>query len=386
MTQRVYPGPVSQRATSAVDDGAAGLSIGQDARKLTVYFGERTQGGSGGFIADQLLDLFGRHRVATSILLRGIEGFGIRHHLRSDQSLSLSDDPPLVAVAVDSTPRIEALLDEVSALNLRGLITLERARLVHGGEGPLPVVQDPREAVKLTVYVGRQERSYRVPTFMAVSNLMHRRGISGASVFLGVDGTAHGIRQRARFFDGNADVPVMIIAVGDGGRIGAMLPELGALLRRPLLTLERVRVCKRDGVLLGRPHELPGITPGGLALWQKIMVYTSESTLHHGAPIHRALVRRLRSAGTAQGATVIRGIWGFHGNHRPHGDSLFRVRRRAPVCTILVDEPDRIAQSFPLIDEITAEHGLVTSERVPALVSAQPERRHGGFRLARPPN
>jgi hypothetical protein len=30
----------------------------------------------------------------------------------------------------------------------------------------------------------------------------------------------------------NADVPTMIIAVGDGERIGRVLPELGGLLRR----------------------------------------------------------------------------------------------------------------------------------------------------------
>lgn len=373
---------MSQPAATGTDEHDPVLPIGQDARKLTIYFGERTRG-TGGFVADQLLDLFGRRGIATSVLLRGIEGFGLRHHLRSDQSLSLSEDPPLIAVAVDTTPRIEALMDEVGALHLRGLITLERARLVRGGDGPLPAAQDPREAVKLTVYVGRQERTYRVPAFVAVCDLMHRRGLSGASVFLGVDGTAHGVRQRARFFDSNADVPVMIIAVGDGDRIGAMIPELGALLQRPLLTLERVRVCKRDGVLLERPHELPSTDSSGLAVWQKIMVYTSESTLHRGAPVHRSLVRRLRSAGTARGATVIRGVWGFHGDHAPHGDSLLQVRRSVPVSTIVVDEPDRIVQSFPLIDEVTTEHGLVTSEMVPALVSAQPERRHGGFRLAR---
>ena len=46
------------------------------------------------------------------------------------------------------------------------------------------------------------------------------------------------------FFGRNADVPMMIIAVGEGERIARVLPELGGLLRRPLITLERVRVCK----------------------------------------------------------------------------------------------------------------------------------------------
>ena len=45
---------------------------------------------------------------------------------------------------------------------------------------------------------------------------------------------------------------MMIIAVGTGEQIGRVVPELGGLLERPLLTLERVTVCKRDGQLL--PH------------------------------------------------------------------------------------------------------------------------------------
>ena len=91
---------------------------------------------------------------------------------------------------------------------------------------------------------------------------------------------------------------MMIIAVGSGERIARVLPELGGLLRRPLITLERVRVCKRDGELLARPHELPGTDEHGLALWQKLMVYTSEAARRTTASRCTArIVRRLRDAG-----------------------------------------------------------------------------------------
>ncbi len=54
-----------------------------------------------------------------------------------------------------------------------------------------------------------------------------------------------------------------------------------------------------------------------------------------------------------------------------------------PVTTIVVDAPDRIAASFDIIDELTSEHGLVTSELVPALVSVDGGERRGGTGLAR---
>lgn len=109
-----------------------------------------------------------------------------------------------------------------------------------------------------------------------------------------------------------------------GERIARVLPELGGLLRRPLLTLEQVRICKRDGNTA------------------------------------------LRAAGIS-GATIQRGVWGFHGGHAPHGDRLFQLGRRVPAVTIVIDAPERIATAFAIIDELTAEQGLVTSEAVPAI-------------------
>jgi PII-like signaling protein len=79
----------------------------------------------------------------------------------------------------------------------------------------------------------------------------------------------------------------------------------------------------------------------------------------------------------------LRGIWGFHGNHKPHGDKVIQVTRQVPVTTIVVDAPERIAASFDIIDEVTGRHGLVTSELVPALVSIDGGERRGGTRLAR---
>lgn len=336
-----------------------------DCLKLTSYFGERQRTGNA-FVADALLDLYGRHEIAASVLLRGTEGFGPRQHTRTDRSLSLSEDLPLVAVAVDARPRIEALVSESVRLTTSGLVTLERARMLTGEIVPLPFRGDLDEPTKLTIYLGRQERVYRVPAFVAVCDLLRRRGVAGATALLGVDGTAHGQRQRATFFGRNAGTPMMVIAVGSGKQIGRVLAELGALLRRPLLTLERVTICKRDGERLAAPSRLPGTDQTGMALWHKLMVYTSEAAQWEGQPIHRAIVRRLRAAGLG-GATTVRGVWGFHGDHAPHGDRLLQLGRRVPAVTSVVDVPERIAAAFSVIDELTAQQGLVTSETVPAM-------------------
>ena len=356
--------------------------MNDDCLKLTTYFSERHRT-EHQFVADALLDLYGRREVEVSVMLRGAEGFGLTHHLRTDRILTLSEDLPLVSVAVDTRPRIECVLEEVVAIKRHGLITLERARMLTGDVGAVALPEELHEATKLTIYVGRQERVAGAPAFVAVCDLLHRRGIAGATALLGVDGTAHGVRQRARFFGRNAEVPMMIIAVGAGEEITRVVPELGGLLERPLLTLERVTVCKRDGQLLAPPTPLPATDEQGLAMWQKLMVYASEQARYGRSPLHVALVRRLRESG-ASGATCLRGVWGFHGDHAPHGDRLLQLRRHVPVVTIIVDTPERIADSFEIVDELTDEAGLVTSEVVPAMASlAGGKRQRGGLRLAR---
>jgi PII-like signaling protein len=356
--------------------------VNEDGLKLTTYFGERDRTDSR-LVADELLDIYGVEGVRTSVLLRGIEGFGRLHQLHTDRLLTLSEDLPIVSVAVDTRARIEAMLELVMQVKRRGLVTLERARLLRGAVHAAELPTGTAEQTKLTVYVGRQERVAGRPAFAAVCDLLFRRGIAGATTLLGVDGTRHGRRTRARFFGRNSEVPMMIIAVGSGSRIAGVLPELGTLLRDPLITLERVRVCKRDGQLLARPPSLPGTDELGLGLWQKLMVYTSQAATFAGRPLHLEIVGRLRQADCA-GATCLRGIWGFHGDHPPHGDRLFQLRRHVPVVTITVDTPQRIARAFAVIDELTADEGLVTSEVVPALTAVSADRRVGGLRLAEP--
>jgi PII-like signaling protein len=110
---------------------------------------------------------------------------------------------------------------------------------------------------------------------------------------------------------------------------------------------------------------LPDVDPAGLGVWQKLMVYAGEDTEHHGHPLYVQLARRLLQAGAA-GATVLRGIWGYHGDHPPHGDRLLALRRRVPVLTVVVDTPTRIRGWFRIVDELTGQTGLVTCEAVPA--------------------
>jgi PII-like signaling protein len=341
--------------------------VSEQALKLTSYFGERSRI-DGRLLSDELLDIYARREILSAILLRGIQGFGAKHGRRTDRLLTLSEDLPLVSVAIDAPARIESLLAEVSAIGAEGLTTLERVRVGHvdpSVAGPATPEQPgfAGAAAKLTVYLGRHERIDGSPAFATVCQRLHDRGVAGATVLLGVDGTWHGDRARARFFSRNANVPLMVMSVGEPQSIASAVGDLEQILRAPLFTIERVRVCKRDGTLMRGPEHAS--SDDGPNVRHKLTIITSEAASHDRRPVYLELVRRLRTANAA-GVTALRGIWGFHGDHPPHGDRLLSIRRHVPVVTVAIDTPERIAALFPIVDELTREQGLVTSEIVPA--------------------
>ncbi len=347
-----------------------------EALKLTIYFGERDRVG-GRFLADALLEIFSTHGLAASVMLRGVEGFGVKHQLRTDRLLTLSEDLPLVAVAVDRTDRVHEALEEVRQLRFDGLITLERAELLDG-----EVIDAPDdEQLKLSMYFGRGVRRGGRPVYEEAVRLLHDAGVAGATVLVGVDGTLAAKRRRGRFFSRNLEVPVMLISVGRAADLRAAVERFDVLPPARVVTLERVRVLKRDGVRIAGLDGLPARDAEGLDRWLKLMLYSSEQNHHEGRPAHVAAIRALREAG-ASGATALRGNWGYHGDHRPHGDRFWSVRRRVPTVTVVVDVPERAERWLEVLDAVAPERGLLTVEVVPAFRATGPEVVHGGLRIA----
>jgi PII-like signaling protein len=332
-----------------------------DGLKLTVYFAERDRAG-GAFLADALAGVYERHELRASVLLRGVMGIGARHALQSELSLTLSESLPAVSVAVDRRERIERALPEVMALAEHGLVTLERARVLAAEQLRDDVrapAEDLGEAVKLTAYGGRG--SGRLHAVGA----LQRAGLAGATVLAAVDGTLHGERRRARFLGRDAGVPLMVLAVGAPAALGGVLPALAGMLDDPVVTLERVQICRTHGRPARPPRQVAERDAEGRPIWQQLTVHSEGQTRHDGRPLHVQLIRRLRQEGAA-GATVLRGELGFFGDQRPSGDRLLSVRRHAPVTTVIIDTPAAVRSLWPMIEELTAEAGLVTCELVPA--------------------
>jgi PII-like signaling protein len=347
--------------------------VDEECTVLTSYLTERqrAEGAHDAHSGEALTSLYATRRTATSIVLRGIEGSG-RQRQRVGRPVPQAAGSALTAIAVDTRPDIDAALEATLRLARPRLVTIERARLLSGEIEPVRLGEEPGDATRLTVYCRQRDRAHQIPAFEAACELLYRRRVAGATVLSGVDGDdlARARPQRAPFLRRDADVPVMVVAVGAGDRIAMLLPELGAMFRRPLMTIEKVRLCKRDGQFVSRPETAAGPTAAGAGMTAqfKLTVYTSEAARHDGHPVHRAIVSSLNSAGIG-GATTVRGIWGYHGDHAPHGDHFPRPARHVPVVTTVIAAPEQIAAAFDAIDPHTAERGLVTAE---AVLAARP--------------
>jgi len=351
--------------------------------KLDVYFGESATSDRR-MAHNALMDCFARHEIEVAALYRGIEGFGIGRRVHTERFPDVSTDLPLIAEAIGTRERVESVLPAVDAIIDKGLVTIEHSLLAVGDD--VRTAEFPEGAGyagRLTVYCARGERSAGTAAYRAVVDLLRRQGANGATVLLAVDGIHNGQRQRAGLLSRNVNVPMATIAVGPTHVLQRVLRALPDVLARPVANLERIAVVKHDGDLL---EPLPLIHDSGQGdppVWMALRVYTRQSAQANGGAVYTTLTRRLREAGAA-GITTLRGEWGFSSDERPFGDRFGTLASHVPTYSVFVDRPSRIAEIWPIVDEVTARHGVVTAALVPAYRERAGEVEHGSLTVHSP--
>lgn len=111
---------------------------------------------------------------------------------------------------------------------------------------------EPTQATKLTIYIGDSDRHGRKPLHLAIVELLHDEGISGATVLHGIEGYgSHKRIHTARIMDLSGDLPVVIVAVDLPEKIEATLPKLDEMIVQGLVTTEDVRI------VISRPPPQP---------------------------------------------------------------------------------------------------------------------------------
>ncbi len=309
--------------------------------QLRFHFGERDRCAEGS-LDMAVMDACARRGVQAAALLRGVEGFGAKHRMRTDRMLSLSEDAPLVAVAVGEEEVIEGLAEEVRSLASDGLVVLEQ---VTAG-----APEDGGNVVRATLWGPRS--GPQSPHLGAVAAL-HRHGAEASLVLLGVDGVLEGERRRARFVGANRGVPALTVAVGERAAIEAALAEVDGAT--PLVTFEAVETYRRIGTV--SLHTLNG------AATRVALATREDATCEAHHPRYVELIHRLRAEGAA-GATALRGVFGFRGDVAPHGDRVLGLKRDVPMLVEVVDLPERAERWREIALELADGDDVVSSRPV----------------------
>lgn len=107
-------------------------------------------------------------------------------------------------------------------------------------------------ALRLTIYVGENDRVHRRPLYSEIVHRAHMAGLAGASVFRGIEGYGASSRiHTSRILSLSEDLPIVVVIVDRRERVEAFLPELDELVHEGLVVVDEVRVVR----YVGRPAE-----------------------------------------------------------------------------------------------------------------------------------
>ena len=298
-------------------------------------------------------------RLHAAVLMRAVEGFGLKQTLRTDRLLTLSEDLPLVAVAVDERPQIEAALPASDRRCVGGGLSRSSGRGCSTDElDTFELPEELHEATKLTIYLGRDERVGRPAGLRcdrrtpASQRARRAQRCSSAST-----GWRTGERRRARFFSRNESGAADDRQRRPGRGDRAALRGLDGMLADPIVTLERVRVCKRDGAPARRAAAASRAgrrRPRCLAEADGVRGRAGtprRHPLYHAADTAAARGR----AQAARPASAASGASPATTSRTATGSSA--LRRQVPIVTTIVDRPDAIQRWFQIVDELTDEAG-----------------------------
>lgn len=91
----------------------------------------------------------------------------------------------------------------------------------------------------MRIFVDERDRHGAQPLYTAVVEMLRKGGVAGATVFRGVEGYgSHNEVHVARIFSWTPNLPIVIEAIDSEQRLRELLPEVRALVREGLITLE----------------------------------------------------------------------------------------------------------------------------------------------------
>lgn len=105
------------------------MKITGPGRELRVYIGESDQY-KGRPLHHAIVEMLKAEGLAGATVMRGVEGFGANSRIHTANVLRLSEDLPVVVVAVDSQEYIDRVLPRLNDMVTEGLITIHDVEVI----------------------------------------------------------------------------------------------------------------------------------------------------------------------------------------------------------------------------------------------------------------
>lgn len=101
----------------------------QEALLIRVYVSENDKK-EGKLVYEHIVEEANKAGISGVTVLRGILGYGAKHHIHSAKLLRLSDNLPLVVEIIDMAEKIEAFFPVLQRCMKDGLITKEKVQIL----------------------------------------------------------------------------------------------------------------------------------------------------------------------------------------------------------------------------------------------------------------
>lgn len=105
-----------------------------------------------------------------------------------------------------------------------------------------------RGALRMTIFVGEDDRWRHSPLYHEIVTRAHAAGLAGATVLRGIEGYgASRLVHTTRLLSLTEDLPIVIIIADAEEKIRDFLPILDELITEGMITLDEVDVLRYEG-------------------------------------------------------------------------------------------------------------------------------------------